>query len=75
MHRTRRAPRQGSVTGHDEPGPARQDDWITQLLDKLDEGIEFVRSKTTEPLAKVARYLIYLILFIVVGNRRCSRWC
>ena len=45
----------------------RKDDWITQLLDKLDELIEFVRSKTTEPLAKVARYLVYLVLFAVVG--------
>lgn len=48
-------------------GPARPDDWVTQLLDKLDEGIEFIRSKTTEPLAKVARYLTYIILFSVVG--------
>lgn len=45
----------------------RNDDWVTQLLDKLDELIEFVRSKTTEPLAKVARYLVYLALFAVVG--------
>lgn len=44
-----------------------KDDWVTQLLDKLDEGIEFVRSKTTEPLAKVARYAVYLVLFAVVG--------
>ena len=48
-------------------GSARPDDWVTQLLDKLDEAIEFVRSKTTQPLAKVARYLVYLILFAVVG--------
>lgn len=46
----------------------RKDDWITQLLDKLDEGIEFIRSKTTEPLAKVARYGVYLVLFAVVGT-------
>ncbi|MDP1795514.1 MAG: hypothetical protein Q8K63_15360 [Acidimicrobiales bacterium] len=50
-----------------QPGTPRQDDWITQILDRLDEGIEFVRSKTTEPLAKVARYLVYLILFAVMG--------
>ncbi len=50
-----------------EPAPVRRDDWITQILDKLDEGIEFVRSKTTAPLAKVARYVVYLILFAVVG--------
>lgn len=49
------------------PGSPRTDDWITQLLDKLDEVIELVRSKTTEPLAKLARYLVYLILFAVVG--------
>ena len=49
-----------------QPAPPK-DDWITQLLDKLDELIEFVRSKTTEPLAKVARYLVYLVLFAVVG--------
>jgi hypothetical protein len=48
-------------------GSARQDDWVTQLLDKLDEAIEFVRSKTTEPVAKVARYLVYVILFMVLG--------
>lgn len=45
----------------------RNDDWVTQLLDRLDGFIEFVRSKTTEPLAKVARYLVYLALFAVVG--------
>jgi hypothetical protein len=45
----------------------RKDDWVTQLLDKLDELIEFVRSKTTAPLAKVARYVVYLALFAVVG--------
>jgi hypothetical protein len=45
----------------------RKEDWVTQLLDRLDELIEFVRSKTTEPLAKVARYLVYLALFGVVG--------
>lgn len=45
----------------------RKDDWVTQLLDKLDGFIEFVRSKTTEPLAKVARYVVYLALFAVVG--------
>jgi hypothetical protein len=49
-----------------QPSP-RKDDWITQLLDRLDEFIEFVRSKTTAPLAKVARYLVYLVLFAVVG--------
>jgi hypothetical protein len=50
-----------------QPGAPRQDDWITQVLDRLDEGIEFVRSKTTEPLAKVARYVVYLTLFAVMG--------
>ncbi len=50
-----------------QPGAPRQDDWITQILDRLDEGIEFVRSKTTEPLAKIARYLVYLVLFAVMG--------
>lgn len=50
-----------------QPGTPRQDDWITQILDRLDEGIEFVRSKTTEPLAKVARYVVYLVLFAVMG--------
>ncbi|MBA2607518.1 MAG: hypothetical protein H0U92_01100 [Actinobacteria bacterium] len=49
------------------PAGGRQDDWITQLLDKLDEVIERVRSKTTEPLAKLARYLVYLALLAVAG--------
>ncbi len=48
-------------------GSLHHDDWVTQVLDKLDEAIEFVRSKTTEPLAKAARYLVYLILFAVAG--------
>lgn len=48
-------------------GGTRQDDWITQLLDKLDEVIELVRSKTTEPIAKLARYAVYLALFAVAG--------
>ena len=47
--------------------PLRKDDWVTQLLDRLDGFIEFVRSKTTEPVAKVARYIVYLALFAVVG--------
>jgi hypothetical protein len=46
----------------------RKDDWVTQLLDRLDAFIEFVRSKTTEPVAKIARYLVYLSLFAVVGT-------
>jgi hypothetical protein len=46
----------------------RKEDWVTQLLDRLDAFIEFVRSKTTEPVAKVARYLVYLSLFAVVGT-------
>lgn len=50
-----------------DPGASRQDDWITQVLDRLDGGIETVRSKTTEPLAKIARYLVYVVLFAVVG--------
>ena len=48
-------------------GGLHKDDWVTQLLDKLDEVIEFVRSKTTEPQAKAARYVVYLSLFSVVG--------
>src|SRR5205085_8672647 len=47
--------------------PVGRDDWVTQLLDKLDEAIEFVRGKTTEPLAKIARYLVYVVLFAVAG--------
>ena len=46
----------------------RKEDWVTQLLDRLDAWIEFVRSKTTEPVAKFARYLVYLLLFAVVGT-------
>jgi H+/Cl- antiporter ClcA len=50
------------------PEPSlRKEDWVTQLLDRLDAFIEFVRSKTTEPLAMVARYLVYGLLFAVVG--------
>ena len=49
------------------PASPRKDDWVTQLLDKLDEVIEFVRSKTTEPLAKIVRYAVYFALFLVLG--------
>lgn len=49
------------------PAPTNNDDWVTQLLDRLDGLIEFVRSKTTAPVAKIARYLVYLVLFAVVG--------
>jgi len=49
------------------PASPRKDDWVTQLLDKLDEVIEFVRSKTTEPLAKIVRYAVYFLLFFVLG--------
>jgi hypothetical protein len=46
----------------------RKEDWVTQLLDRLDGFIEFVRGKTTEPVAKIARYLVYVMLFAVVGT-------
>jgi hypothetical protein len=46
----------------------RKEDWVTQLLDRLDAFIEFVRSKTTEPVAKIARYLVYVALFAIVGT-------
>jgi hypothetical protein len=57
----------GPGTSSSPTASGSRDDWITQLLDKLDEAIEFVRVKTTEPLAKVARYLVYFALFAVAG--------
>ena len=42
-------------------------DWVTQVLDRLDGLIDLVRSKTTSPIAFVARVLVYGLLAAVMG--------
>lgn len=43
-------------------------DWVTQLLDRLDGLIDLVRSKTTSPLAFLARVVAYGLLAAVMGT-------
>ena len=43
-------------------------DWVTQVLDRLDGLIDLVRSKTTSPLAFVARVVVYGLLAAVMGT-------
>jgi len=43
-------------------------DWVTQVLDRLDGLIDLVRSKTTSPIAFVARVLVYGLLAAVMGT-------
>ena len=45
-----------------------QTDWVTQVLDRLDGLIDLVRSRTTSPLAFVARVLVYGLLVAVMGT-------
>ncbi|HVE94397.1 MAG TPA: hypothetical protein VNB24_05705 [Acidimicrobiales bacterium] len=42
-------------------------DWVTQVVDRLDGLIDLVRSKTTSPLAFLARVLVYGLLSAVMG--------
>lgn len=42
-------------------------DWAAQIVDTLDSVVGAVRSKTSEPLVKVARYLVYGVIMIALG--------
>jgi len=51
-----------------EPSPVQpRVDWSDQLVDRLVELIEQVRSATTGPLLKVARAIVYGIIVVGLG--------
>ena len=43
-------------------------DWATQAVDLLDSVVDGIRSKTTEPITKAARALVYGIVLGVMGS-------
>ena len=58
----------GSVAPTAAPSPARPgDDWATTTADTIERVVDNVRSKTAEPLQKVARKVVYGLLAALVS--------
>jgi hypothetical protein len=47
--------------------PAPTDDWVAQSADTIERVVGTVRSKTTEPIDRVARILVYGVLAAILG--------
>ncbi|MGI9119939.1 MAG: hypothetical protein ACR2G7_07455 [Acidimicrobiales bacterium] len=54
-----------SATSFTDAGPG--DDWAAQAADAVERVVGSVRAKTTEPLERVARILVYGLLALIVG--------
>jgi pheromone shutdown protein TraB len=46
---------------------ASESDWATQIVDGLEGFVTTVRSKTTEPVQKAAKYLVFGFMGLGVG--------
>ncbi len=53
------------VTSPGGAGPS--DDWPAQVADTVERVVGSVRAKTTEPLERLARILVYGLLSLIVG--------
>ena len=49
------------------PPSAQGEDWATQTADAIERVVATVRSKTAEPLEKLARGLVYGLVAVIVG--------
>jgi hypothetical protein len=49
------------------PAPASSDDWVVQTADTIERVVGTVRSKTTEPLERIGRLIVYGIVAAFVG--------
>ena len=47
--------------------PATEGDWAAQTADKIDRVIDSVRSKTSEPVERVARIVVYGLVAAFLG--------
>lgn len=47
--------------------PPQESDWAAQLVDGLESIIDAVRSKTTEPVTRIVRYLVFGVMAAGVG--------
>ena len=47
--------------------PDSEVDWAAQTADSIDRVIGSVRSKTTEPVERVARFLVYGLVAAIMG--------
>jgi hypothetical protein len=52
-----------------DPAPvAQNDDWTTMVADRIDSVVGAVRDKTTTPIQKLARIVVYGMLLAVAGG-------
>ncbi|HUF33654.1 MAG TPA: phage holin family protein [Acidimicrobiales bacterium] len=60
----------GSTTTRAHPAPADAhagDDWVTQTADTIERVVTGVRSKTTEPVERISRIVVYGIVAAFLG--------
>ena len=58
----------GSPSTRSGPVPARTgDDWATAAADQIERVVDTVRSKTADPLQRLARVIVYGLLVALVG--------
>ena len=58
----------GSASTRSVAVPARTgDDWATATADQIERVVDTVRSKTADPLQRVARVMVYGLLAALVG--------
>lgn len=58
----------GSVSARTDPAAtATGDDWAATTADTIERLVDSVRSKTAEPVEKVARLVVYGVLAAIVG--------
>jgi hypothetical protein len=50
------------------PPATADDDWTVQAADTIDRVVTTIRSKTSDPLVGVARWVVFGLLALVVGT-------
>lgn len=50
----------------DQPARPAADDWTTQVADRIESIVETVRTKTTLPVTKVARIVVFGLILLPV---------
>jgi hypothetical protein len=57
----------GSVIAMPDAPVAQPDDWTTVVADRIESVVGVVRDRTTTPILKVARIVVYGVLAVVAG--------
>jgi hypothetical protein len=52
---------------NDLPEPTRQPDWAASTADSIERVVSSIRSKTTDPLDRIVRVVVYGLLAGIVG--------